>query len=157
MGHPNKFYFNGVMYAPWSLSSRSSYPEGEGEWTYGTTTPMVNTIKVTSSNVTGVGYITFFTDTLGCHGDNLNTLEENDPDLHICATKMAYDRPNKAQEIGLRVLNSSWDDTTDKYYTRKYDIGSLPNAVLDVRERLMSIVTSGNNYGRFNGRYYYER
>jgi hypothetical protein len=131
-----------------------TYPSN-GTYYYGTWNPQ-NWIQITDSYIMGQGYVTYFNDTWGYHGDNLDQMELNDLTLNICATKMAYDRPNRAQSIRLRVLDDYWYDTTSVYYVNKYDIGGLPEAVLDIRERLFSQITNLNN-GIFHGRYYYDR
>jgi len=131
-----------------------TYPPN-GTYYYGEFNPQ-SWIRLTSDYVMGQGYVTYFYDEIGYHGDNLDEMEEDDPDLHICATKMAYDRPNRGQEIKLRVLDSNWTDTDDVYYVYKYDIGGLPEAILDLRERLFSEITDLDN-GIFHGRYFYEK
>lgn len=131
-----------------------TYP-ANGTYYYGEFDPQ-SWIRLTSDYVMGQGYVTYFYGEMGYHGDNLDKMEEDDPDLHICATKMAYDRPNRGQEIKLRVLDSSWADTDDVYYVYKYDIGGLPEAILDLRERLFSEITDLDN-GIFHGRYFYEK
>lgn len=131
-----------------------TYP-ANGTYYYGDFTPQ-SWIRLTDDYVMGQGYVTYFYGTTGYHGDNLDQMEANDPYINICATKMAYDRPNRGQEIKLRVLNSNWADTNDVYYVYKYDVGGLPEAILDLRERLFSQITNLSN-GIFNGRYYYEK
>lgn len=132
-----------------------TYP-ANGTYYYGDNFDVQNWLRFTDDHVMGQGYVTYYYGEIGYHGDNLDQMEEDDPDLNICATKMKYDRPNRGQEIRLRVLDSEWADTDEVYYVNKYDVGCLPDAVLDIRERLFSEITDINN-GIFHGRYYYEK
>lgn len=111
-----------------------------GTYVYGSAN---NTITITSSKVSGVGRFTVFDDT---YGDNDNVLVAGD-----VATKAAYDNPKSGTKI-TATANSIAKTVT------KNDNGSLPNAVLDLKN------WSGQMFGytyssslSFSGSYYYNR
>lgn len=111
-----------------------------GSWTYGDYNE--NTITRTSYSVTGEGWITYYNG-VGLTGSDGTTLTNND-----CATKMNYDRPPKGTSIQVRNLNNNF---TGVVY--KYDIGGLPNAVLDIMPDKMLLQFGAT--GRFKGRYWW--
>lgn len=157
MGQPNKFYLNGMPYLPsedgTTLKASATWtPPVNGTYNYGNCW-----IQIATTFNMGQGYLTYFTGTPGCHGDDLNKLDKT---VDLCATKMQYDRPPRAKEIRVRKLDSNWNDTNTVVYVKKYDIGSLPNAVIDVRKPLMIRLTGpegSSSFGRFNGRYHYSK
>lgn len=106
-----------------------------------------NTLTRTEESVLATGWVTWFDDEIGNHD---NILTEND-----CATAMSYDRPPSNTAIHVRNLENNIDA-----YVYKNDVGSLPNAVLDIRPEKMENtfnVAVGTNSGKFNGRYFYYR
>ena len=126
-------------------AARASYYNQLGTFVWGPTDD--NTLTRTEENVLATGWVTWFDDEIGNHD---NILTEDD-----CATAMNYDRPPSNTAIHVRNLTNNIDA-----YVYKNDVGSLPNAVLDIRPEKMKNtfkVSVGTNSGRFNGRYFYYR
>ena len=124
--------------------ARANYYNQLGTFVWGTDN---NTLTRTTEHVIATGWVTWFDDEIGNHD---NILTEDD-----CATAMNYDRPPSNTEIHVRNLENNIDA-----YVYKNDVGSLPNAVLDIRPEKMEDtfnVSVGTNSGRFNGRYFYYR
>lgn len=126
-------------------SPKASYYNQIGTFHWGTNN--YNTLTRTSTTVLAEGWVTWFDDAIGDHG---NTLTSTD-----CATNMNYDRPASNTQIHVRDTSTNIDT-----YLYKNDIGSLPNAILDIRPEVMRNVfhvATGANSGRFSGRYFYYR
>lgn len=87
------------------------------------------------------GWVTFFEDKIGQQDHELRDWD--------CATKMGVDDPPCGTSIRLRDTSK-----TTEALLAKWDIGSLPNAVLDIRPN-MFVNTFGYNkdVGHFPGRY----
>lgn len=141
MGLPNKVEINGAV----QRSHTPPWYAANGTYNYSDCT-----LTITSSSVTGEGWITWFSGTTGSDG---TTLDDDD-----CATKMAYDIPRPGTAVAVRKFGNP--DITDTVY--KYDIGGLPNAVLDVRrpemENVFEVTCSTNPpSGRFDGRMWHRK
>lgn len=111
-----------------------------GIFTYG---DFPNIITVTDTQVCGEGRFTVFTDKIGDHD---NILVAGD-----VATKMKYDNPKSGTK-----LTATANEIT-KIVT-KNDVGSLPNAVLDLKN--WNGVMFGHTYNKylsFPGSYFYNR
>lgn len=125
--------------------ARANYYNQLGTFVWGPTDD--NTLTRTEEHVLATGWVTWFDDEIGDHD---NILTEDD-----CATAMSYDRPPSNTAIHVRNLENNIDA-----YVYKNDVGSLSNAVLDIRPEKMEDtfnVPVGTNSGRFNGRYFYYR
>ncbi|WP_047153671.1 hypothetical protein [Aneurinibacillus tyrosinisolvens] len=122
---------------------------GVGTYTYGASN---NKITISSTNVLGEGTVTWY-DGVGGKGYDQTILTEED-----CATKQSIDNPPKATEINVRNLENNIAGIV-----YKYDVGSLPNAIIDIMPNKMSfyfettIGTYPTPYGSFTGRYFHYR
>lgn len=135
-----------------SMQSSRSLSEGEtaaiGTYVYGAHD---NEIKITSTGVTGEGRFTVFRAGVGGSGDTGSSgkkLETGD-----VATKMTYDNPKSGTAMDARALDT---DILKTVY--KNDIGSLPDAVLDVYFWGWEYPYFGYMYSdtlSFSGRYHY--
>ena len=124
--------------------ARATYYSQLGTFVWGADN---NTLTRTEDNVLANGWVTWFDDKIGNH-NNILTVDD-------CATAMSYDRPPSNTAIHVRNLENNIDA-----YVYKNDVGSLPNAVLDIRPEKMQNtfnVSVGTNSGRFKGRYFYYR
>lgn len=127
---------NGVL-PPMTIGTAAN-----GTYTYGKSN---NKITITSSKVSGVGRFTVFDDTIGDH-DNILVVGD-------VATKAVYDNPKSGTKITATATNTNITKTVVKN-----DNGSLPDAVLDIKN------WSGTFFGyayspslSFPGSYYYNR
>lgn len=146
-------YYDG-MGLPTKVVDAQGKTIGLSKWTppkNGTYEWKSNKLTITDKYVLGEGNVTWY-DGVGQTGaDNKKLTNDN------CATKMDYDRPPYNTEIRVRNLDN--DKVANVY---KADVGSLPNAVLDIMPDKMSKdfgakVDKKKNTGRFNGRTYYEK
>jgi len=122
------------------------WDKGPGVYTYGDCK-----ITITETYVLGEGWVTWYDGVGKVGADGKILTNEN------CATKMSIDNPPYNSEIRVRNLSN------DKVgYVYKADVGSLPNAVLDImpdkmRDTFGAPVDKEKGTGRFNGRTYHMR
>ncbi len=120
--------------------------EKPGQYWYGSYSPGPNGqnwlgVDSQDRRVDGDGQVTWYSDT---YGDGGQILQNNS-----CATKINYDQPMDGTPIS---VSDNQNYVLDTLY--KQDVGSLPNAVLDIRQYEMSHVfgvSTGSYYGSFFG------
>lgn len=137
-GDIQSIYLNG------SKVLASNWAKGPAEkGTYGPWGNHKNKIVATDKQVEGTGRITNFFDKIGNHDNELKKFD--------VATKGIYDNPKSDTVINVRNFNN---DLTVSCY--KNDIGSLPDAVLDVfRTTLEEFGEKEDKNTSFPGRYHY--
>jgi hypothetical protein len=151
-GGINHIYYGGENSNDVSMRARQNLAEGTtaaiGTYTYGSHN---NKIKITSTGVTGEGRFTVFRAGVGGsgeYGSSGKKLGTGD-----VATKITYDNPKSGTAMDARALDT---DILKTVY--KNDVGSLPDAVLDVYYWGTEYPYFGYMYTdtlSFTGRYHY--
>ncbi len=148
MGLPTKIEVNGMPFTNGTLFHKPPWFAPNGVYIYGS---KPNKITIADTYVLGEGWVTWY-DGVGKKGSDGKVLTNDD-----CATKMAYDIPSPSTPVRVRNLNNNIVG-----YVYKWDIGGLPNAVVDIMPDKMEYtfkqpVDRKKGTGRFDGRMFHEK
>lgn len=146
MGLPTKITVNGIPFNNETLTYTPLPPwfASNGVYNYGDCT-----LTITDTYVLGEGWVSWYWG-VGETGADSKVLTNDD-----CATKMAYDIPSPGTDVRVRNL---YNDIVG--YVDKWDIGGLPNAVVDIMPDKMEYdfdqpIDRDLGTGRFDGRMFH--